>query len=43
MTVTLQEWLKRIPEFRVVEGVKPQYRTGMVATVENIHLEWKST
>jgi cytochrome P450 len=40
VTVTLQEWLKRIPEFRVVEGEKPRYLTGMVATVENIQLEW---
>lgn len=40
VTVTLQEWLKRIPEFRVVEGTKPRYLTGHVATVENIQLEW---
>jgi cytochrome P450 len=38
--VTLQEWLTRIPEFRIVEGTKPRYLTGMVATVENIQLEW---
>ncbi len=41
ITVTLQEWLKRIPAFSVVDGMKPEYRTGMVALVENIHLEWK--
>ncbi len=40
ITVTLQEWLKRIPQFRVTEGVKPKYLTGHVATVENIQLEW---
>lgn len=40
VTVTLEEWLKRIPEFRVVEGTKPHYLTGHVATVENIQIEW---
>jgi cytochrome P450 len=40
VTVTLQEWLKRIPEFGVVEGTVPRYLTGHVATVENIQLEW---
>jgi camphor 5-monooxygenase len=41
ITVTLQEWLKRIPEFRVVESSKPKYRTGMINTVEGIQFEWK--
>jgi cytochrome P450 len=40
VTVTLQEWLKRIPEFHVAEGCEPNYLTGHVATVENIQLEW---
>jgi cytochrome P450 len=40
ITVTLQEWLSRVPEFKVVDGAKPKYLTGMVATVENIQLEW---
>ena len=38
--VTLQEWLKRIPEFRVAQGTRPHYRTGMVALAENVHLAW---
>ena len=40
ITITLQEWLSRIPEFRVVPGEAPQYASGMVATVKNVHLEW---
>lgn len=42
VTVTLQEWLKRIPEFTVVEGTVPRYLTGHVATVENIQLQWEA-
>ena len=40
ITVTLQEWLARIPRFRMVESDRPIYSSGMVATVENVHLKW---
>jgi cytochrome P450 len=40
ITVTLQEWLSRIPRFRMVESHRPVYSSGMVATVENVHLQW---
>lgn len=40
ITVTLQEWLARIPRFRMVADSKPKYFSGMVATVENVQLEW---
>jgi hypothetical protein len=40
ITVTLEEWLSRIPQFRMVESHRPVYSSGMVATVENVHLQW---
>ena len=42
--VTLQEWLKRIPEFHVRPGTSPLFRSGIIAAVDNVHLAWaKST
>lgn len=38
--VMLQEWLKRIPEFKLRDGASPVYHSGIVAAVENIPLEW---
>jgi len=38
--VTLEEWLKRIPEFRVAPGSKPTYLAGIIGTVKNVQLEW---
>lgn len=40
--VTLQEWLKRIPEFRVAEGFRLVAHSGVVAQVERLDLEWES-
>jgi camphor 5-monooxygenase len=39
-TVMLEEWLKRIPRFEVVEGSQPTYRSGIVASVEGVLLTW---
>ena len=39
-TVTLQEWLKRIPEFRLAEGAKPIYQPGTVVAVHDVPLVW---
>ena len=39
-TVTLQEWLKRIPEFRLEPGCNPVYHSGTVAAVDNVRLIW---
>ncbi|MBC2669526.1 cytochrome P450 [Novosphingobium piscinae] len=39
-TVTLQEWIKRIPTFRLAEGANPVYHSGIVAAVENVPLVW---
>ena len=41
--VTLEEWLKRIPEFRVVPGSKPAFLAGIIGTVKNVQLEWDVT
>ena len=38
--VTLEEWLKRIPEFRLADGAAPTYHSGIVAAVDNVPLEW---
>ncbi len=38
--VTLQEWLKRIPNFRLRPGSKPVYSSGALAYIENLQLEW---
>jgi cytochrome P450 len=38
--VTLEEWLKRIPEFSLKPGASPTYHSGIVAAVENVPLVW---
>jgi len=38
--VTLEEWLKRIPEFRLAVGSKPLFLAGIIGTVKNVQLEW---
>ncbi len=40
-TVTLQEWLKRIPEFRLADGCNPVYASGIIASAENVRLSWE--
>jgi cytochrome P450 len=38
--VTLEEWLKRIPEFGIADGARPVYHSGIVAAVDNVPLVW---
>ena len=38
--MTLQEWIKRIPDFKLKDGANPVYHSGIVAAVENVPLEW---
>lgn len=38
--VTLEEWLKRIPEFRMPEDSRPLYHSGIVAAVDDVQLVW---
>lgn len=39
-TITLQEWVRRIPEFRLADNANPVYRSGIVAAVDDIPLVW---
>jgi camphor 5-monooxygenase len=41
-TVTLQEWLKRIPVFSLAPGARPRYHSGIIAAVENVPIIWPS-
>jgi len=41
--VTLQEWLKRIPSFRLANERAPVYHSGIIAAVDNIPLLWDQT
>lgn len=41
-TVTLQEWLKRIPEFHLAPDARPIYQSGIVAAVENVPIVWQA-
>ena len=38
--VSLEEWLKRIPEFSLRPGAKPTYHSGIVAAVQDVPLVW---
>ena len=40
LVTTLEEWLKRIPEFSLRSEQKVVYSTGMVANVANVSLVW---
>ena len=41
-TITLREWIKRIPEFSLAEGARPVFHSGIVAAVDGIPLVWPS-
>ncbi|MFA7588678.1 MAG: cytochrome P450 [Novosphingobium sp.] len=41
-TILLEEWLKRIPFFHVAKGSEPRFESGVVASVDNVHLEWEA-
>jgi cytochrome P450 len=38
--ISLEEWLKRIPEFSLRADAKPTYFSGIVAAVQNVPLVW---
>jgi cytochrome P450 len=42
LQTTLEEWLKRIPEFRVKPGTKPRYETGFLRSMRSLELEFRS-
>jgi cytochrome P450 len=41
--ITLEEWLKRVPEFTLDEDRKPIYFSGIVAAVDNVQLVWPTS
>jgi cytochrome P450 len=41
--VTLQEWFKRIPNFRLKDQNAPVYRAGIIAAVDHVPLVWDNT
>lgn len=38
--ITIEEWLRRIPDFAVAAGEELRYRGGVVGGVEALHLVW---
>ena len=41
--VFLEEWLKRIPDFRIQPGARIRMGAGMIATISEVPLEWAET
>jgi cytochrome P450 len=40
MKVLTEEWIKRIPKFWRKAGTKPEWRSGGVAALKKVYLEW---
>jgi cytochrome P450 len=40
LQVFLQEWLRRIPDFRIKRGTQPKFATGVVTAAVELHLTW---
>jgi cytochrome P450 len=40
LRATFEEWLNRIPDFRVKKGTEPVYETGIVRNMKELHLVW---
>ncbi|MEV6591295.1 hypothetical protein [Streptomyces acidicola] len=40
LTVFLQEWLARIPDFTIKSGTTPRMASGLVNTTHELHLAW---
>ena len=38
--IFLQEWLPRIPDFRLEPGTRPRVTTGVVNSMSELHLQW---
>ncbi len=41
VVITLQEWLARIPEFRMAPGAKPSFAAGLIAGISNVPIQWQ--
>jgi cytochrome P450 len=42
LQTTLEEWLKRIPNFDVKPGTEPVYVTGFLRSMRELHLVWSA-
>ena len=40
LKTTLEEWLQRIPKYRVKPGTQPKYETGFLRSMRNLYLEF---
>lgn len=40
LRVFLEEWLRRIPRFRIKPGTEPTYETSFLRAMGSMHLEW---
>lgn len=40
LVIGLEEWLARVPEFRIKEGTAPTVFGGYVFGIENLDLDW---
>ncbi|MBA2933746.1 cytochrome P450 [Sphingomonas sp. CGMCC 1.13654] len=40
MRVLAEEWIRRIPRFRIKPGTEPKWRMGGVMALSDVHLEW---
>lgn len=40
LRVTIDEFLRRIPEFELIPGTKPIYESGQLRTMKNLHIQW---
>lgn len=40
LRVALEEWLRRIPEFKIPDGYVPQFHNGHVIGIQGLELEW---
>ena len=41
LRITLEEWLARIPEFRIMEGAEPVTQGGIAGCVVKLPLQWE--
>ena len=40
MRIMAEEWMERIPSFRLKPGTQPSWRTGGVSAMHNVFIEW---
>jgi cytochrome P450 len=40
LRIAMEEWHKRIPEYRITEGTEPTARLGSQVTAQSLELSW---